>query len=70
MSVLVDKLRDRDAIVAQGLFHTVPIMRQAADRIEHLEAMLNRCEMWLSTHPEGKAMMEAVRTAIGSGSMK
>lgn len=26
--------------------------------------MLCRCEMWLSTHPEGRAMMEACRAVI------
>lgn len=30
-------------------------------RIEQCEEMLRRCELWLSTHPEGKKMQEAIR---------
>lgn len=35
-----ERLRDEDAMVAQGLFHCVPVMRQAADRIDALEKAL------------------------------
>lgn len=33
---IVDRLRDRDAIVLAGMFHAVPVMREAADAIEAL----------------------------------
>lgn len=33
-------------------------------RVEECEVMLHRCEMWLSTHPEGMKMREAVRDIL------
>lgn len=33
-------------------------------RVEDLEHMLHRCEMWLSTHPEAKKMQEAVKQVL------
>lgn len=33
---LVERLRDRDAIVLGGLFHAIPALREAADMIESL----------------------------------
>jgi len=35
---IVERLRDRDAIVLSGLFHAVPVMNEAADLIERLRA--------------------------------
>jgi hypothetical protein len=39
---VVAQLRDAKAIQLSGLFHCVPVMRTAADRIEELER-----ELWL-----------------------
>lgn len=36
MTDIVDRLRDRDAIVIGGMFHAVPALREAADEIERL----------------------------------
>lgn len=36
MADIVDRLRDRDNIVLAGLYHAVPVMREAADEIERL----------------------------------
>lgn len=41
---LVERLRDRDAIVLSGLFHAVPTMREAADTITALRAQLAKAE--------------------------
>lgn len=40
MSDLIEKLRNRDAVVLSGLFHAVPTMAEAADEIERLRAQL------------------------------
>lgn len=39
---VVAQLRDRESIQLSGLFHCVPVMRVAAERIEELER-----ELWL-----------------------
>jgi hypothetical protein len=38
---IVDRLRDRDAIVIGGLFHAIPALKEAADEIERLRQELN-----------------------------
>lgn len=44
MSDLIERLRDRDAVVLNGLFHAIPAMNEAADEIERLRATQER--MW------------------------
>jgi hypothetical protein len=61
---IVERLRDRDAIVMSGLFHAVPTMQEAADEIERLrrspvradrDAVLEVLEkLWLWRDGEGR----------------
>lgn len=37
---IVGRLRDRDAVVMSGLFHAIPTMREVADEIERLRAVI------------------------------
>lgn len=54
---VVAQLRDRGAIQLGGLFHCVPVMRTAADRIEELER-----ELWL--------VAECIFRNMAAGEMK
>ncbi len=47
MTDIVERLRDRDAIVFLGLVHAVPAMREAAAEIETLRAKIAHMEMHL-----------------------
>ena len=38
MTDLIERLRDRDAVVTRGLFHAFPAMREAADELERLSS--------------------------------
>ena len=40
MSDIVERLRDRDAVVMAGLFHAIPAMREAANEIEALRSQV------------------------------
>jgi len=40
LSDIVERLRDRDAVVMSGLFHAIPAMRAAADEIELLRGQV------------------------------
>lgn len=42
----------------------VEFAREQERRISDLEHMLHRCEMWLSTIPEGRKMQEAIRGVL------
>ncbi len=37
---IIERLRDRDAVVLSGLFHAIPTMKEAADEIASLRAQL------------------------------
>lgn len=54
---VVAQLRDREAIQLSGLFHCVPVMRVAAERIEELER-----ELWL--------VAECIFRNMAAGEMK
>jgi hypothetical protein len=40
MTDIVERLRDRDAVVMKGLFHAIPTMHEAANEIERLRSKL------------------------------
>lgn len=40
MTDIVERLRDRDAVVLSGLFHAIPVMLDAASEIDRLRAAL------------------------------
>ena len=42
MADIVQKLRDRDAVVMAGLFHAIPVMAEAAAEIERLREALQK----------------------------
>lgn len=44
MSDIVDRLKDRDAIVIGGLFHAIPAMAEAAREIERLRRALKSAD--------------------------
>jgi hypothetical protein len=41
---IVDRLRDRDAIVVGGMFHAIPALKEAADEIERLRDRISAVE--------------------------
>ena len=43
MTDIVERLRDRNAVVLGGLFHAIPTMREAAEEIEWLRDVLRSC---------------------------
>jgi hypothetical protein len=70
--VLIHQLRDRDSIVLSGLFHCIPVMRMAADKIEQLEAALKWACEWVpnptecSPVPSNDVVRLIHETVIGS----
>jgi hypothetical protein len=42
--ILIEQLRDKEAIMLSGLFWCVPVMKQAAKHIEALEARIAELE--------------------------
>lgn len=56
MADIIDMLRDRDAIVIGGLFHAIPVMREAASEIEQLRAaLLGMVNMYVELVDSGDA---------------
>lgn len=46
MSDIVERLRDRDAVIMGGLFHAIPAMNEAAVEIERLRAAVAAQGAW------------------------
>lgn len=52
---IVERLRDRDAVVVSGLFHAIPTMHEAAKEIERLREAVNheidRADLYANSRP-------------------
>lgn len=60
MDDIVNRLRDRDAVVLSGLFHAIPVMREAASEIERLRSVVRVNGLrWGHSHEEIDAMLTA-----------
>lgn len=71
---IVNRLRDRDAIVVAGLFHAVPVMRDAADEIERLrKALEDQEQAWRDReeigNESGQALVNSLKAQVADQRM-
>lgn len=68
MTDIVERLRDRNAVVLSGLFHAIPTMQEAANEIERLNAIVlahigNENKLYAENRSL-RALVEEARTAL------
>jgi hypothetical protein len=57
--------RDKQHGVTLTILRAKNVIRDQNERIETIAEMLARCEMWLSTAPDGRAMQLECQRALG-----